>query len=91
MVNQEQQLTDYFTMVTKQINLIVCRYVTIVSSQQETEIRKLPEVANVSKANPSATVDSRKSSASRRENAPAAEVFSFARKFDFNSAEKWLS
>jgi YesN/AraC family two-component response regulator len=44
-VNQEQQLTDYFTMVTKQINLIVCRYVTIVSSQQETEIRKLPEVA----------------------------------------------
>ncbi|MFB5509912.1 MULTISPECIES: helix-turn-helix transcriptional regulator [Enterococcus] len=44
-INQEQQLTDYFTMVTKQINLIVCRYVTIVSSQQETEIRKLPEVA----------------------------------------------
>ena len=32
-------------MVTKQINLIVCRYVTIVSSQQEIEIRKLPEVA----------------------------------------------
>ena len=78
-------------MVTKQINLIVCRYVTIVSSQQEIEIRKLPEVAQRLKKQIHLQRLIPENQVLQGENAPAAEVFSFARKFDFNSAEKWLS